>query len=221
MTASWKDITLRQWAQLLEADALPDESDRTIAVIAVLAGMTPDEVCATPIRRFVEMKEAASFVTGDLPEPSGRIAGRYNLGRWKLVPSTDINKWTAIQFIDFQTLTEGGDQQIARLLSVVMIPEGCTYGTGYDITDVQEALGDLPLLDAREVLYFFAVRSLTSALRGLTFSTAAMRAAGVTNWRMRRALRRLLRTFADAGGGYIVSTLSPHPLGTPGRRPRS
>lgn len=218
MKKTWNDITLRDWAQLRKADALPDEGDRTIAIIAALAGMTPDEVCATNIRRFVEMKEAAAFVATDIPEPTGRTAGRYKLGTLTLVPSVDINKWSAIQFIDFQTLSEREDEDMVRLLSVIMVPEGKTYGNGYDILAVHEALEDLPLLAARDLLYFFALRSLTSALRGLRYSTAAMRAAGVTNWRMRRAIRRLLRLFADAGAGYIVSTLSPHPLGAPGTR---
>lgn len=219
MKQTWNDITLRDWAELRKADALTDAGDRTITIVAILSGKTPDEVTAMPIMHYIELRDKAAFVTSEVPEPTGRIPGRVKLGRFTLMPSVDINKWTAIQFIDFQTLTERGDDDLVRLLSVVLIPEGCTYGNGYDIAEVHAALADLPLLTAREVLYFFALRSLTSALRGLRFSTAAMRAAGVTNWRMRRALRRLLRTFADAGAGYIVSTMSPHPLGDPGRRP--
>lgn len=217
MITNWKDITLREWAQLRKADALKDEGDRTIAIIAALADLTPDEVTTMPIRDYLRLRDQAAFVTGEVPEPTGRVLNRYKIGRLTLVPSVDINKWTAIQFIDFQNLTEQ-DEDLVRLLSVVLIPDGCTYGNGYNIADVHAALWELPLLDAREVLYFFAVRSLNSALRGLRFSTAAMKAAGVTNWKMRRAIRRLLRAFADAGAGYIVSTLSPHPLGDPGQK---
>ena len=217
MIKTWKDLDLRQWAQLRKADTLED-GDRTIAIIAALAGMSTDDVCNIPINDYLRLKEQAAFVTSDLPDPSGRIAARYNLGAWKLEPSVDINSWTAIQFIDFQTLTERGDDDLVRLLSVILIPVGKTYGNGYDILEVQEAIQGLGLLDARDLLYFFALRSLTSALRGLTFSTAAMRAAGVTNRKMRRALRRLLRTFIAAGAGSIASTLSPHPLGDPGTK---
>ena len=221
MITNWTQLTLRHWAQLRKADELTDVSDRTIAIISALADLTPNEVCDLPIGDYLRLKDQAAFVTADLPDPSGKICKQYNINGWKLVPSVDINKWTAIQFIDFQSLAEQGDADLVRLLSVVLIPAGKTYGNGYEIEEIHKALQELPLLDAREVLYFFALRSLTSALRGLTFSTAAMKAAGVTNRKMKRALRRLLRTFIGAGAGCIASTLSPHPLGDPGTKSNS
>lgn len=214
---NWNDITLRKWQQIRKADKLADPNDRSIAIIAAVHERTPDEVCALPIRDFIRLKDAASFVLEDMPAPQRTIATSYRFGGFDLRPQVDINHWTTIQFIDFQTLAERGEDALVPLLSVLLVPKGCKYGDGYDMGAAQEALLSMPVTFARDLVAFFVSGSLTSALRGLASSVRReLKEAGLNKRRLRRATRALLKDLTAAGAGSIASTALPHPLGDPG-----
>lgn len=75
----------------------------------------------------------------------------------------NVNKWITAQYIDFQNYWKMDGDNIAYLLSTIIIPDGKIYGEGYDVADVIEEINNgLPVLTAYEMCSFFQKAFLNS-----------------------------------------------------------
>lgn len=161
----------------LPAPSDGDGSDYQVAVLAILAGLTEDEVLDLPLADYKRLAEVSHFLTQPVTVTDGkRLPSAYRLGDLTLVPVTDARRMTAAQYVDFQTLLKGGAEQLPALLSVVLVPQGHRYGDGYDFADVQRAVRDhLPVTDAEAISAFFLRKFKRSTMRILTSFRLALR----------------------------------------------
>ena len=192
-----------------------DEIDTQVAVIAILADMTEDDVLHLPLGQYQALARKADFLE-DPCEPYKRMAKTYRLGDMELVPTDDIHKITTAQFIDYINLAEGGSARLAEILSVILVPVGCRYADGYDIADVQDAIrAHLCVKDVYTIGAFFLNEyasylrsSLISCERELRKMPESQKKADLKG-KMEEA-RRLIRQLADlsrSGAGSPTSTL--------------
>lgn len=204
---NYADLTVGKYSEILRAnEGDADELDKQVATIAILADASEKEVLALPLGEYAELAARASFLQGE-DKGSHAVAKSYNLDGLELVPVADAAKITAGQFIDFQTLTRdaGWDKHLAEVLSCLLVPKGKTYGTGYDIADVQAAIrAYLSVTDALSLLAFFFASSEALLRRSLTFSEKA--AAKLKDPKVKeammekiRAAREMLSPTAGAG----------------------
>lgn len=162
MVTKWSDVSIGKYNELIKIAKQSDGSDDLgdlVKIISVLSGLTADEVLRLPLATFRQYSAAALFVYSPLPEPdAAKISRRLKIGGYTLVPCLDTKKMNASQFIDFQTYTAMKDDDIKTvgLLACLLVPEGKTYGDGYDIIDVQRAIREnLSILDAQNYTAFF------------------------------------------------------------------
>lgn len=174
------------------ADKEASESDRMLGLVSALTGKTTDELLDEPLEEWRRQTDAASFVS-QYPAPH-KVQEAYTLGGVRYIPTLLERKMTAGQFIDFNEYEKRaqGDDLWAEVLSVILVPEGKTYGKGYDIGDVQEAIrAELCILDAIALRAFFLASCGLSAASTLPSLAKAMKTLGMAKKERRRMLARM------------------------------
>lgn len=161
---SYETLPIGRYQQIIESlQKEEDDIDAHASIIALVNGMTKDEVLSLPLLEYKRMAEDVSFLLEPLPKTRGRIGNRYELGGMVLIPSKDLRKWTAAQFIDYQTMSKEKDR-LVEMLSCILIPEGHSYVQGYDIADVQKVIAEnMSVMDVAEMSAFF-LRKLQSSI---------------------------------------------------------
>lgn len=146
-----------------------DEVDRKVSIVAILTGLTEDEVLALPITDFTECCAKAKFI--DLPCPETLIPSvskSYPVGGFNLVPVTDMRKVITAQYIDFLAFSKDKEHNIVEMLSCFLVPKGMDYNEGYDILDVHNAIKEeMSVAEVLALLAFFFgswTRSINSTL---------------------------------------------------------
>lgn len=170
---NYADLPVGKYLDILAANERDaDDLDRQVATIAILADATEDDILALPLDEYATLAQKAAFLL-DVDKGSHAVAKSYRLGGLDLIPVADAAKVTAGQFIDFQQLTKDGgmERNLPAVLSCLLVPKGKTYGTGYDIADVQDAIRrHLSVTDALSLLAFFFASSEALLRRSLTYS---------------------------------------------------
>lgn len=197
---NYRDLPYGKYEEIVRlCETEMTDVDRKVAVIAVLAGKTEDEVLRLPLETFTRYSAATRFLEAECPEnliPA--VARSYPVGNFILVPVADMRKVTAAQYIDFQTFAEDRDHRAVEMLSCFLIPRGCDYNDGYDVLDVHRAIRDgMSVATVLSLLAFFfkswaesikAIRtSLKREVRRIKDPTARM-AAMATMVRLRDSL---------------------------------
>lgn len=207
MITSYEEMSVGAYCALV--DTLKDatsEGDRLLSQIAILTGLDTDTILDEPLTEFDKQREAAAFLLV-YPTPHA-VRDTYTLRGVEYKPTLKDRQMTAGQFIDFNELAkrEGADDLWAEMLSVILVPVGKTYGKGYDIGEVQEAIrAELCILDAIALRAFFLTSCEVSARATLPYLERAMR--GMQSSRearkeMRKEIRMRLADLRAAGGGF-------------------
>lgn len=171
---NYADLPVGLYMDILAVDrSTLGEFDKQVRIISILSGMAEADILALPVPEYKRIAAATEFLIHPCQE--GRMAKSYRLGDLVLVPTQDLTKITAAQYIDFQTLSQEGEEKTVELCSVFLVPKGHKYADGYDIADVQDAIRrHLSVQDVVTLAAFFLrkyaeliVFSLTSCKREL------------------------------------------------------
>ena len=160
MITTYEALTMGQYQDIDRITrAEGDELDKQVAVLSILTGK---DIAARSafLRRPIEHTPA--------------VRDTYRLGAWVLRPVKDYRRLTAGQYIDFQAFTRD-TFDYCGLLSVLMVPEGRTYGDGYDPLEVRDVIaGTLPMPDGMALIAFFLNRYAALISASLTYSKRAI-----------------------------------------------
>lgn len=172
---NYADLPVGLYMEILATSrADMEDIDKQVRIISLLSGMPETQVLTLTIPEYKEYAAATEFLTEPCPE--GRVARSYRLGSLDLVPTSDLAKITAAQYIDFQTLSKGGDEKTVELCSVFLVPKGHKYADGYDIADVQDAIRrHLSVKDVVTLAAFFLRKYAESMIYSLTFCKREIR----------------------------------------------
>lgn len=189
---------------VLREPGLSDD-DRTVAMLAALCGVSEEEVLALPLDEFARLNIRSAFLLNPPKAPEGRyIPGKYRLGELVLVPVTDVRKFTAGQYIDYNSFAGKGDKYLPNVLACFLVPEGKAYGDGYDITQVAGAISEyLPVTEAFALAAFFLRKS--RHLQQTMLTCLRWGARMIPDKTERRMMRRRVVQLADSlknGAGF-------------------
>lgn len=169
MISDYKHLPLGKYIEICDicADETTDELGKQVAILSCLLDISEDDVLNLPIAEYKAKSSQLKFLEG-LPKVEGRRIGRtYRIGDEVFTPVTAIGKMTAAQYIDFQTYSQDVLHNLPQLCSIFLIPEGCTYNTGYDIVEVQDLFRQsLSVMDANELIAFF-LRRFNDSIKGM------------------------------------------------------
>ena len=146
--------------QMMEIEAIlrdedADDLDKQVRIISVLSGITENRLMAMPLPEFSALAAQTAFLRKPLdsfPEKKDK----YTAGDFTLVPVSDPSKILTAQYIDFQERVKESVTDIPAILAIFLVPEGKTYGEGYDVAEVKLAISkDMPMADAFGLAGFF------------------------------------------------------------------
>lgn len=166
MIQDYDHLPIGKYLQVLE---LAKTEDNDIAIVEALSGKTADELLNMPIAEYRTLADKAGFLFYK-PTPA-KVQKVYKVGDYTLCLGRKFEKMTTAQYIDFKEYAKTGETDIARYLSVVLVPEGKAYNDGYDVDEVCEAIRDhLMTPDALGIRDFFVTRLEKLTAASLTFS---------------------------------------------------
>lgn len=172
---NYADLPVGLYMDILAVDrSTLGEFDKQVRIISILSGMAEADILALPVPEYKRIAAATEFLIHPCQE--GRMAKSYRLGDLVLVPTQDLTKITAAQYIDFQTLSQEGEEKTVELCSVFLVPKGHKYADGYDIADVQDAIRrNLSVQDVVTLAAFFLRKYAESIVSSLTFCKREIR----------------------------------------------
>jgi len=172
-----------------------DDVDRRVKIVAILAGMTEDEVLNLPLTQFTEYSAASRFLDDYCPDnliPG--VSRSYPLGGFVLLPVTDMRKITTAQYIDFQTFSKDKEKNLVEMLSCFLVPRGKEYNDGYDILDVHDAIREeMSVAEVLALLGFF-FKSWAASIQ-TTLTSSVREAMKIEDKETREKMMRKIREY--------------------------
>lgn len=201
---NYRDLPLGKYEEIVHlCREEMTEVDRRVAIIAVLSGLTEDEVLHLPLDVFTDYSARSRFVERECPENMvPAVVKSYALGGMVLVPVTDIRKITAAQYIDFQNFAQDKENHFIELLSCFLVPRGMEYNEGYDVLDVHTAIREeMSVAQAIALLAFF-FNGWAKSIRS-TLSSSGRMVRRIKDPETRKALAMKIQDLLDSfpGGG--------------------
>ena len=154
---NYRNLPVGKWLEILELskDENVDALEQQVKTIAILTGLTEDEVLDLPIMEYRELASKTMFLEKEY-DGKLQIAKSYGLNGMELIPVKDFNTITTAQYVDYQTFSKEGDMYLVQTLSTLLVPKGKKYNDGYDMDAVQEAIREnLSVADVLSLYAFF------------------------------------------------------------------
>ena len=173
----WENITIEKYYKIKDIldDEVDDDITKNVKLVAVMLNKDEDEVWN------MDMAEAGNYISRlqflnkfELPKhPNMKI----KLPNYDLVVIKDLTKINVAQYVDFQNFVKMPMREsIEKILSIFLIPEGCSYNTGYDILDLQKELREnLSFRVAEGLLSFFIEKYGQSLIHSLVYCRRQVR----------------------------------------------
>lgn len=168
---NYRNLPVGKWLEILELsrDENVDALEQQVKTIAILTGLTDDEVLDLPIMEYKSLAAKTMFLEKDY-DGKLQIAKSYGLNGMELIPVKDFNKITTAQYVDYQTFSKEGDMYLVQTLSTLLVPKGKKYNNGYDMDAVQQAIRDnLSVADVVSLYAFFLTKWVKSIKDSQTY----------------------------------------------------
>ena len=171
---SYRELPIGDYQDILALckDESLEELDRQVKILSILTKVDEDTLLNLPIQDFKVLTSRMGFLEKDLPTKVTKLEKSYKIGKFELVPVTDMRKVITAQYIDFQSFHQAGfEDHFVEILSCLLVPKGKKYNQDYDIIEVQDAIRkDLNVHDAASLYAFFIFSCRESIKDMLTFS---------------------------------------------------
>lgn len=145
---NWYDVSLFQFLKLQELTKIEDETERVLNIAELLLGT---EVTNLPLVKFTEEIKKLSFLNTEVPESIPPKHVEVNNRKYSV--DCLLGNITTAQYVDYTNHAKSND--VAKMLSVFIIPEGHKYNDGYDMLQVINDINDLPVPIVNSIAFFF------------------------------------------------------------------
>lgn len=176
MITSYEELSLGTYQDIdrICKSEVRDELEKQVAVLAILSGKPEVELMRMPLPDYTEMAGKSAFLRKPM-ESVPEVKKEYLLGGMCLRPVKDYRGLTAGQYIDFQAFTKD-EPDWCGLLSVLLVPKGKVYGSGYDVAEVREAIAkEMPMPEGMALIAFFLKKYADLIRVSLTYSERELR----------------------------------------------
>jgi hypothetical protein len=180
-----------------------DDIDAHAAILAIMYDKKEEDIMNLPLQEYMNLSESISFLLQPLPQFKPRAKDKYVIGDLVLIPTKNIKKFTAAQYIDYQMLIKENDK-LVELVSTLLVPKGCTYGNGYDIAEVYDAVEKMSVAEVAELSAFFLQQFRKLIDHSLTY--LGMELMMTTKRKERKEMMKTIRTLRNlvkSGVGFI------------------
>lgn len=176
---SWSDITINDYKEILEIQNREYDSDleKGIAVLSVLCEKSEDELYSIPITELNSLLSGISWMSEEFTFNKKWSSKHIKINDKKYDVICNINKFTVAQYADFQIYWDkrGDVNNMGKLLTVFIIPEGHKYNEGYDIVELANTLENwVSITDYNSICFFFLKVCALSIKESLFYSNFQM-----------------------------------------------
>lgn len=173
---NWSNISGEKYYEITDIlNSSRTDIEKEVSLIAAITDLSEDEVYNLPLGDYSAYASKLIFLN------------KFTYPQWKKkdikLPSfdckviDDISNINVTQYIDFQSFISSPlRDSYDKLLSIIIIPKGCKYNNGYDITLLQKELREyLGWSEVQSLLAFFIQVSEKSLLRSLRYFVKRMK----------------------------------------------
>lgn len=219
---NYKELPLGAYLDILDINSREglDDLDRQTAILAVLTGLSEKEVLQLPLDEYTALAGRISFLGQEVPQPRRSIGKTLMIGKHKYTVPQKPEKVTTAQFVDFRSWSDAwkdGRRPVPEILSTMLVPDGKTYGDGYEVEDVQADIRDnLDTVTAFALCAFFLNSWLAYIEASLSYSEKTLKRVE-NSPKAQEALRQiadlktLKTTLQQDGHGSIMYALLRQP----------
>lgn len=164
MIKSYSELPVDRYLEikdLINEDCEP--LDLQVKLVSILDGRSEEDVLNMNINDYHALVQQSGFLM-EPPKAAKHIPNKLTINGKKYTIQKDVSKFTAAQYIDYQTMTAREDKEkiLPYILSCFIVPEGKRYNDGYDIAEVIKDIGAfLSIQDAVNVCFFFQRKYLS------------------------------------------------------------
>lgn len=162
---TWYDVTLGKFQDLKGLDF--SDLEGQIEAARILLGIQIDDMTWA---EFCQELNKLKFLEEEVPKVIIRNA--YVLNGRKYVTQANLQEFTVARYMDFVNQSKTGKWE--RILSTVLIPEGCEYGD-YDMDRVYLDILSMSIVDAYAVFNFFRLQFIVCTKTMKDFSVKALK----------------------------------------------
>ena len=145
---NWYNVNLNQFILLQDAFKIEDDTEKMISVADIILG---NDVSNLPLKEFNEQIKRLEFLKEEIP--TSVPPKKFEINGKKYFMDCLLGNITTAQYVDFNNHSNTGD--FAKILSVFIIPEGHKYNDGYDMLEVINDIGMLPIPIVNSTAFFF------------------------------------------------------------------
>lgn len=145
---NWYNVNLNQFILLQDVFKIEDDTEKMISITEIILG---DDVTNLPLKEFNEQMKRLEFLKEEIP--SVVPPKKFEINGKKYFIDCLLGNITTAQYVDFNNHSNTGD--FAKMLSVFVIPEGHKYNDGYDMLEVINDIGMLPIPIVNSIAFFF------------------------------------------------------------------
>lgn len=178
IASSWADVSLAQLEALENIDEALSNDEHSVKMLAILSNLSESECWELPYDAFLGLLQKLDSlrhpVPKMIPSPAMVIGGR------KFKVTTSISDISAGQFIDYKNTIQREDKSklLARIVACFVVPDGKTYGDGYDYEEHVQFLHEhMSVVEGRGLSDFFTLQSVTYIRHSLNCLSKKMRKA--------------------------------------------
>lgn len=146
---TWYDVPYYKWKQLEPVLASDDDFERLAGVAELLLG---EDVTDLPLNEFVKATKKLEFLNTPMPEKNP--PKKLTIDGKKYYMDCLLGNITTAQYIDYTNHAKSND--IVKMLSVFIIPEGHKYNDGYNMEEVFADIEKVSIGVINNAAFFFA-----------------------------------------------------------------
>lgn len=184
MIDSYDKLTIGKYRELLALER-EDEMTYGVQILEILSDYTEDELYDMPLDEFTKLMSKTSFLYRNIDKLDWNHLGKHltiNGKKYDIIK--DARKMSAGQYIDYKTYIKEPEKfldMLPYILTCFIIPKGCKYGDGYEVSELAQELNDnLDIRTAVCISDFFLHQSKLSIMTSLRS----------LRWMMKRMMRK-------------------------------
>lgn len=196
---TWKDISIKKYLEIQDIlnDAVTSDEDKAILIANTIY---EQDITELPIPEYQKKMKDLAFVN-EAPQ-NENLANSYTVNGTKYKSNANIETIQANQFIDFQNYAK--KQDIIGCISCFFIPDGHKYNDGYDMANVKEDVGLLPITVANALAFFFKSQYAILLVLSQRYSLKQMKQMGMS----KEKIKEMADSLTTLGMTNLVATLS-------------
>lgn len=156
----WNQVPIKVYEQLnnIFKDKKTSLLNKEAEMLSILCNTDIDIIYSLNIQTIQNLVKQCNFIKKSPEIKSISLKSiKINDVTYDIVKSFD--EFSYAQFVDFQVISKQEDENIAGLLSTIIIPHGKTYNNGYHITDVIDDINNyLDIETANSLIFFYTDR---------------------------------------------------------------